>query len=250
VNAPLGVPLPRESAPVEPLRPMRGLGRAVMALLWVCAAADVVAVVADVRLYQALRTFPAESVVFVYDWDFADAELLYQRAGWVQLGAMLVTAVVFLVWFHRARTNAQIFAPDGHRKNPGWAIGGWFVPIGNLWLPKQVADDVWRASVPPQRTGERGRDGMGAVHLWWALWVTVWLTAQLSARLYLAAPTAYAAGNAILLRVVADALDLAAAGAAMVVVQRLSAHQDARRAHETTHSPTPPAPVPAGGKPA
>jgi hypothetical protein len=46
----------------------------------------------------------------------------------------LVAMVMFVVWFYRARINAE-----GHgwpqRLSPGWAIVAWVVPVVNFWFP-------------------------------------------------------------------------------------------------------------------
>ncbi|WP_433698654.1 protein kinase domain-containing protein [Nocardiopsis sp. CA-288880] len=85
----------------------------------------------------------------------------------IALGAGLV--VSWLAWFLRVRTLAESFAPGRLRYRPRMAVLGWFVPVGNLWLPKQIADDVWHASSPADRGGRPAP--AGAVHLWWALWL-------------------------------------------------------------------------------
>ncbi|MEU3910919.1 DUF4328 domain-containing protein [Streptomyces sp. NPDC029721] len=57
------------------------------------------------------------------------------------------TGVVFLIWFHRVRTNGQVFRPDGFSQSSGRAIGAWFVPLGNVCLPYRIAKETWRAGV-------------------------------------------------------------------------------------------------------
>jgi hypothetical protein len=52
------------------------------------------------------------------------------------------------------------------RHGQGWAIGSWFVPILNAFRPKQIANDIWRASGQP----EDARVPL-FVHLWWAFWL-------------------------------------------------------------------------------
>jgi len=73
---------------------------------------------------------------------------------------------VFLVWFYRARKNA-----DGRgqrqRWSPGWAIGGWFVPIVALWFPYQIMADIWRANLPAER---RNRPAV-LLGFWWGCWL-------------------------------------------------------------------------------
>ncbi|NKZ00457.1 protein kinase domain-containing protein [Nocardiopsis alborubida] len=97
-------------------------------------------------------------------------------------GVLMITRFViglglawcWLVWFRRARVVAERFAPGRVHYRPSMAVYGWFIPVGNLFIPKQIADDVWRASSPP---GPRGAAApAGLLHTWWALWLTTLLT--------------------------------------------------------------------------
>jgi len=63
----------------------------------------------------------------------------------------LVLLILLIVWAWRATKNLQTWgAPLKWR--PGWAIGGWFIPIGMLWIPYQVVRDAWRLA-PGGETG-------------------------------------------------------------------------------------------------
>ena len=88
--------------------------------------------------------------------------------GLVQILGLGVTGAVFIAWTRRVYRN---LAPLGtsRRFRPGWAIGGWFVPVLNLWRPKQILNDVWRGT-------EHGEDHAGVstdtnltlLNAWWA----------------------------------------------------------------------------------
>ncbi|MFI9721587.1 DUF4328 domain-containing protein [Streptomyces sp. NPDC052396] len=99
------------------------------------------------------------------DTFFGTTSLVYDLAG-------LATVVLWVIWFRRTRLNAEIFAPGSHRFGSGWAVGAWFTPVVNLWFPKQLANDIYRASAPggPQRAPK------GLLNSWW----TVFLCASLS----------------------------------------------------------------------
>jgi hypothetical protein len=79
------------------------------------------------------------------------------------LATTVVAGVAFLVWFHRAH---RVLASSGGsgRHSPAWAVGSWFVPFVNLVIPKQAANDLWRAGAPDRVPG--------FVHAWWGLWLT------------------------------------------------------------------------------
>ena len=75
---------------------------------------------------------------------------------------LLVTGVMFIVWFRQVVGKLYAARPTEFRHSPGWAIGGWFVPFLNLARPKQMADDAWRAAV------SRSQRVPPVFHLWWA----------------------------------------------------------------------------------
>ncbi|MES0834635.1 protein kinase domain-containing protein [Nocardiopsis tropica] len=166
--APLLVHERRRARGEAPPRPPRGEQAAVHWLLVLFALAAAVAVVHQLVV-------AAESGVELSGHAYAASRELW---GWrtfalalwcvqIALGAGLLVA--WTVWFLRVRTLAESFAPGRLRYRPRMAVLGWFVPVGNLWLPKQIADDVWHASSPADRGGRTAPAGV--VHLWWALWL-------------------------------------------------------------------------------
>ncbi|WP_193317936.1 MULTISPECIES: protein kinase domain-containing protein [Streptomyces] len=82
--------------------------------------------------------------------------------------------VCWLLWFHQVRVTAERFVPGGLRYRTRTAVTNWFVPLGNLFLPKQIANDVWHASSPPRPDGRMAPAGL--LNTWWALWLATFLT--------------------------------------------------------------------------
>jgi hypothetical protein len=84
---------------------------------------------------------------------------------------LVITGVLagglFIWWFHRAYKNLASLGATGLRYGAGWAIGGWFIPLANLVLPKRIANDLWRASDPalPAKSGSRLAVGSGSFSL-------------------------------------------------------------------------------------
>ncbi|SOD67401.1 protein of unknown function [Streptomyces zhaozhouensis] len=99
--------------------------------------------------------------------------------GFFQLGTAVVLAVAWLNWFVRMRTTTEKLAPGRLRYPPAMAAVSWFIPFGNLYLPKQIANDVWRASSPPSATGVMAPAYW--LHAWWGLWLVTLLTSPLYA---------------------------------------------------------------------
>lgn len=84
------------------------------------------------------------------------------------------SGIMFIIWFYRAYQNLPALRTYG-RYGTGWAIGAWLVPILNLFRPKQIADDIWRASDPslPENPTNLWLSGKVApiVHWWWTVWI-------------------------------------------------------------------------------
>ena len=189
---------------------------------------DLVAIGSDLLEWQILGRIEAGELV-------PDSELLANddrqaTMGLLQLGVLVVAAVFFLRWFHRAYSNLESLGAGNLRFGRGWAIGAWFVPILNLWRPKQIANDLWRASDPdaPADQGEtwHGRGVPALVAFWWAAFLLAgWV---LVAGTRLDAGTLDDLKRTTLSYLASDSLDAVAAGLAVVVVRWTSARQEAR----------------------
>ncbi|MFJ8074385.1 protein kinase [Streptomyces sp. NPDC096176] len=111
-----------------------------------------------------------EEMFFVDNWGSPAYHLLWNAQ--LFFGAALL--VCWLIWFARVRVTAEKFAPGRLRYRPSMAVIGWFIPIANVFLPKQIANDVWHASSPPGRS--YGSAPTHALNAWWALWLPTFLT--------------------------------------------------------------------------
>lgn len=76
------------------------------------------------------------------------------------------TVIAFLIWFHRARINAERLGWR-QRRARAWTFWGWIVPIVGLWIPFQLMGDIWRAGLPPARRSMTA----WLPALWWASWL-------------------------------------------------------------------------------
>jgi hypothetical protein len=241
----------RPNWPAEPPRPMRVVGTWLLALLAAGAVASALLAVytlAEVRVLQR-----AVAGAAVTDAEVASAVF---RDGVVSLGGLVLwvaTAAVLLVWFHRGYGNLRSIGTTAPRFGIGWAVGGWFVPFLNLVRPKQIADELWRASRPVGASPDGpGPTRMLTVHLWWTLWL-----ASLAVQVPFAIATVETAAEAD-----PEALLWAAQGSLVGAVSELALHvltfalvygitvgQDARIARLTSAGgaprwkPTPAAPL-------
>ena len=90
-----------------------------------------------------------------------DGKFILIELALTPVGLIGAVATVFIViWCYKATTNARAMG-QATTHSPGWAVGGWFVPILSLFYPYQVIRDLLPADHP-----KRGRVG-----LWWGLYL-------------------------------------------------------------------------------
>jgi hypothetical protein len=159
----------------EPWQPLRTRAKAVRILLWATVAASVIAAISDAAELDLLGRIDAGQLVS--DSEIHTNDTRQGVIGLVQGALFLGTAVAFIMWFSRAYENIGRLGAGPLRYRKGWAIGAWFVPILNLFRPKQIANDIWRGSDPdmgrlPDASDWRDGPIPGLLFgLWWLLWL-------------------------------------------------------------------------------
>jgi hypothetical protein len=151
------------------LLPVRPIATVATTMLFANCAANVFGTWTDWHRYQVAADYVAgEPGVGVAD--LVSADNLAMGAVWLAVLALLAAATVFLTWLWRARVNAERLCRAQHRWSRGWTIGAWFVPVVNLWFPRQVVDDIWRTSkpgVPKDTYRVDGLEPSPLVRAWW-----------------------------------------------------------------------------------
>jgi uncharacterized protein DUF4328 len=93
----------------------------------------------------------------------------------VSVTFVIVTAVAFLLWLHRANANLRAFRSEPIEFTPGEAAGSFFIPVVNLVRPYHVMREVWQGSdpkLPPMSsTSFRESRSSSLVLAWWLLFV-------------------------------------------------------------------------------
>ena len=92
--------------------------------------------------------------------------------SWI-LGS-LVAAAALITWLYQARRGAGRLGGGTLAWAPGWAVGGWFVPMAGLVIPYLVVRDVRRAGGPTPQPAPVG---------WW--WASVLVTMLLNRLIWL-----------------------------------------------------------------
>ena len=225
----------RDSMPsARPYRPLAGPARVVQVLLAVYTLIVLAAVASDwleVNLLNRLLHDPAG--VLPSEVSASDVR---QVLSLLQIGATLAIAVAFVVWFHRAFANLPALGMAPLPFGAGWAIGGWLVPILNLFRPKNIMDDIWRGSDPdrPSRLDGFWHDGPvpALVHAWWALYLVSSLVGFVVAALIdnTTSRTVESVRTGWLATLASDVLELVLALVCLELVRRVTRRQQARAA--------------------
>jgi hypothetical protein len=147
-----------------PIRSLRGLATALTVMLPIVALVSVVVLIELTRRLDLLGQIKDGDVSpgLVDRANDSDSAV----AGWSLLYAVavLATGIVFIIWLYRARMNAQALGGRFQRRSPGWAIGGWFCPVVNLWFPYQIVTDV-------RREADGEPKGYPLHRWWWGFWI-------------------------------------------------------------------------------
>jgi Domain of unknown function (DUF4328) len=133
----------------------------------------------------------------------------------LELVVLIVTAVLFLVWYHAALTRLRA-GGQPVSVSPGWAVGMWFVPIINVWRPFQIVREA--AHLPNEQD-------VGRLRGWWGCWLVGNWASNAASRL----PDDTLSGIQIVTFVyaVTDVLNLIAAFLLIGIVRRIQARLDA-----------------------
>jgi eukaryotic-like serine/threonine-protein kinase len=214
-----------QPVPAERFAPLRVRSLLALRWLWFAVALGVVAFGVDVAWLRE-KASP--------DWTFDDlislADLM-QIIAIVQLVTYLIGAAIFLAWFYRAYGNLRVLGVPSPRHGKGWAIGSWFIPIANLLIPKQLANDVWRAGDLGLRPGDpawQATPVSSVLHWWWAFWLLGNVANAMAGNVLADAETLGAFQAAVRVDTISQVLGLLSAFAAMAVIKRSTSRQEAR----------------------
>jgi hypothetical protein len=217
---------------LEGYLPLRRPGRRVRRALWL----SILLALAS----AAVNLADTEAALVLFG-DQASGDL-YLWVGAVQAAWFLVTAGLWLAWFRRAYLNLSALGARRPRFRPWWAVGAWLLPVFSLFRPKQLLNDIWRASdpdLPPDQAATwRGRPVAELLGWWWLAFVASVLVRSITT------DAVHAAADFMLLgllpeqfdrfqpsagmQVLADLLTVLCGLLALRVVRRVTARQQER----------------------
>ena len=94
----------------------------------------------------------------------------------VSMPVAIATLVALLIWVYRARKGLEAFRAGPFAFSPGLAVGSFFIPLANFWLPLPVLREIWKGSdpvLPPFSPAPfKDRPSSPLVGLWWAAFLS------------------------------------------------------------------------------
>jgi len=98
-----------------------------------------------------------------------------ERISYFIVGTVFVTTILLVLWLRRMYRNLASLGKLGTRFRRGWAVWGWFVPVLNLFRPKQMINEVWYAGdleLPARYRYIAPRERVpGVLNVWWGFWI-------------------------------------------------------------------------------
>ena len=156
------------------------------------------------------------------------------RLGDAALVLTVFAVVLFFGWLRRTVANLAPLGAGSLPYGTWWAVGSWFVPIVNLWRPKSVVDEVWRASDPhlPREEGDSWTrlPASWVVLAWWVLFIGSWLVQLVALRLRTTADSLDALARADDLLLGSACVSLIAIPLAIAVIHEITRRQETRAA--------------------
>lgn len=218
---------PAPTPPVTPpamYRPLQSVALLIQLLLGLFAIGSVALLVTGWPYRNALLDLDAGRSL-VPSSEAVLAEDRFVTAGMLLSVVSLVLAVAFIVWFWRAYSNLPALGAS-RRRRPGWAIGGWFIPIASYFIPYSIGAEIWAAG---EKEGEH--PNLEPVISWWALFFIMVVVRQVA----FFAGTGDSAGegavaSAVGVELVASAVGVAASFTAMRFVRLATNRQEEKAA--------------------
>lgn len=156
-------PYATSSMPMPPMRSLKGLAVALLVLFVLIALVDIAGAGALFNRASILDDFAHGQFPTFSEVDDADSAVAATFG--LHLVLVVALAAVFITWQWRHAKNAEVLGARGGL-GPGWAIGGWFIPLANLVLPATQLFQSSKASDVQARQQGRPAKGAGIIIAW------------------------------------------------------------------------------------
>lgn len=213
----------------EPLSDRAKVATALIALVMLAAVGSLWA---DIQQLDLLNKAAAGERITLVDAQASDDRVA--TTALIYTIVSVLAGITFLLWYSLAYRNIEALGVSRPRWGRKWAIAYWFIPIVNLFRPKQVMNDIWRGSDPQLSVNNVSVEKLPVsplLHWWWAAWLLSGWIANFAIRRTFAndSPTLDDLRAEATAYVVTDVADLVVGALAILVIRRITARQEERR---------------------
>jgi len=137
----------------------------------------------------------------------------------------IATVVFFLIWLYRAYDNLRAFDPWSRLSySPGFAVGSFFIPFANLFVPYRAVKELWQKSRGPEDALLSEPSPPASFPLWWLFWLSASFAANISFRLTVTENVPDSTATFVM--ILADALFIVAAFFVYLVIDAIDKRQE------------------------
>jgi hypothetical protein len=226
-----------------------GHGRAqvLIALFMAYIAVKLFAIVSNVMQIGLLRDALSGGSVTREQAEWNDQRQLL--AAVISLLILAALLVALLLWLYRVASNLTALGNPKSRieYTPGWAVGSFFIPFANLFMPYRAFRECWVKSAPLVRTEEEAtfppRTPTPLLAAWWVSWILMGVVGRVAGRFRTRAGDADALVTASWVSIAAELIGIVSAVLAVFFVRALDRRQE-ERGRDVTYVPHTPPPPP------
>ena len=149
-------------------------------LMWILAGLSVATLVAAAwtrtRFIEFFWDSPAGPDRDAAHARWIDADRFHRNGIALSFLAATTILVLLMIWMFKAHAATDTLTSAPRRWGRGWTVGGWFIPIASLIIPKLVLDDIERVAKSPRHgdpADDRRQRAVRPSTLGWAWWLTL-----------------------------------------------------------------------------
>ncbi len=161
-------------------------------------------------------------------------------------GVYIITIILFLMWFHRVSRNLKPLGVCDQQHSPGWAVGSWFVPFANLFVPYRIAREIWlKSDNDANEYGFLNTESTvpGFMSLWWGFWIISNIFQNAASQLSFRASSSEMLSMEEWLIILANGLSIVTTIFVLRVIKDITARQEISAARIPNYGAPPPPPI-------
>lgn len=205
------------------LQDNRNRAAAVKTVFYIMMGMNIVSAWSNLMQYQLLKT--AQERMALSPEVAGQNDLRQRIIGIISILCLVATIVIFIMWYYRAYKNLHALKINRLHYTPGWAIGGWFVPILNLSRPYEIMKEIWNETQRFYLPDGENSSSVSIIGWWWTFWLSDNILSNISSRITMAAGTIPQYMFSSMFSVISDTAGIIAMIITLIMVNRMSEYE-------------------------